>query len=959
MNVRSVDSALAFNARMLPHPAHKQTMNKDRRSQKRLLLIILLPCLICAALLAGYFNYQQQTLLKQQDTQQATLLSRQLAMHLASLIQQQGIEQISHALPTASSRALQDALHVYLDLPQLRSMALLTPTQAPMVQVGPNMLPPISTRVIEQRVHRFRSANSVRVRAPIFAPTDTLNVHILGWLELEFNTAASQVRQYQVLLTSLLLVLAVCGLALYLAYRASRRIIQPLQQVAATLEQLEMGNLDARIQLTDHDEFSGLALGINSMAASLHRAQRELQNNIEQATQDLKETLEAMEVQNIELNLARRSALESSNTKSKFLANMSHEIRTPLNGILGFSKLLKNSRLNKRQQEYLNTIESSSSSLLTIINDILDFSKIEAGKLVLDNAPVHIRDIADEVLTMLAPEAHKKDLELAVLVYQDVPTEIMADATRIKQVLTNLVSNAIKFTHSGSVIVRIMLEEHIQQKVALKVTITDSGVGLNDEQQKNLFKAFSQADTSTTRRYGGTGLGLVISRYLVEHMQGDIGFNSQYGEGSEFWFTGKFEVYSAEEDDYSDAPWYQQRAYLLCHWQNTRQALQHQLTSLGFKVSVFTQLDALMAAQRESAAALCLLEVDDKTCRDSIQVLKRDTHVVALLPNNDSHHLSTLQTHQLEFNLVYPVSFRCLSQWVHELLGGTQLEGKQQNPLALPQIQLDVLAVDDNAPNLELLSTWLQELHVNVVTARGGIEAVAQASSEKFDLIFMDIQMPDLDGIKATEKIRQHGLNMHTPLVALTAHALPSERKRLLQSGFDDYLTKPLGDTQLVHTLMKWTQFQNPAQTNYASASHQIPSTQEITSSQQVHPRAPQGDTPLVVDWESCLRLAGGNTQLARTMLLGLINEVTSLQEQVSGDVGQSLMEAVHKAHGLCKYVGAETLRQALEDAETCLKTGAERWPERQQTLLQAIEQVLNWHQQSQWLEQLDELALD
>ncbi len=918
-------------------------MNKDRRTQKRLLMIILLPCLISAALLGGYFSYQHQALLKQQDTQQAVLLSRQLAMHLASLIQQQDIEQLSDELPAASSKALRSSLQLYLDLPQLRSMALLTSIQGHIIQVGPNMLAPTSKRVIEQQVHRFDTKNSIRVRAPIFAQTDTLRVHILGWLELEFNTAATQVTQYQTLLTSLLLVLTMCLLAFYLAYKASSRITRPLQHVTATLEQLEMGNLDARIQFTENEEFSALALGINSMATSLHRAQQELQDNIEQATQDLKETLEEMEVQNIELNLARRSALESSNTKSEFLANMSHEIRTPLNGILGFSKLLEKTRLNKRQQEYLNTIESSSSSLLSIINDILDFSKIEAGKLVLDSAPVHIRDIADEVLTMLAPEAHKKDLELAALVYQDVPTEIMADSTRIKQVLTNLVSNAIKFTQSGSVIVRIMLEEHIKQKVALKVTITDTGIGLSDDQQKNLFKAFTQADTSTTRRYGGTGLGLVISSYLVEHMQGEIGFSSQYGAGSQFWFTGKFDVCSAEMDSYSDAPWYQQSAYLLCHWDITRQALQHQLTNLGFKVRVFTQLNELMAAQLNTAATLCLVEVDEKTSHDSIQILKRDSDVIALLPNNDSHHLSTLQKHNLEFNLVYPVSFRRLSQWVHDLLGGIQ-----QNQIAsLPQTPLNVLAVDDNEPNLELLTTWLQDLNVNVVKAQGGLEAVRLGCSEKFDLIFMDIQMPDLDGVKATEKIRQHKLNAHTPLVALTAHALPNERKQLLQNGFDDYLTKPISDEQLVHTLMKWTQFQSSGQSTYVKSASQAPA------------QLPQGDTTLVVDWERCLKLAGGKTQLAKTMLSGLIDEVKGLHERVLDDDSQNLVEAVHKTHGLCKYVGAEALRQALEEAETCLKTGCDRWPECQQNLLQAMEQLMNWDKQSQWLEQLNELALD
>jgi two-component system sensor histidine kinase BarA len=918
-------------------------MNKKRRTQKRLLLIILMPCLLSSALLGGYFSYQHKTLLESQATQQSILLSRQLALHLASLMTTKNATLLPNTATSASHDRLRHSIQPYLNLPELRSIAVLSNTQQPLLLMGPNMLPIISNRFIEQQIHRFNTKHSIRVRAPMYAPNDALKVHMLGWLELEFNTNNTQISQYQALLSSLLMILALCLFAFYLAYKASSRITRPLQQVAATLEQLELGNLDARIQLTDEEEFSEIAVGINSMATSLHRGQQELQDNIEQATQDLKETLEEMEVQNIELNLARRSALESSNTKSEFLANMSHEIRTPLNGILGFSKLLEKTRLNKRQQEYLSTIESSSSSLLSIINDILDFSKIEAGKLVLDSAPVHIRDIADEVLAMLAPEAHKKDLELAVLVYQDVPAEIMADSTRLKQVLTNLVSNAIKFTQSGSVIVRIMLEEHIKLKVALKITITDTGIGLNDEQKKNLFKAFSQADASTTRRYGGTGLGLVISNYLVEHMQGDIGFTSQYGAGSQFWFTGKFEVCDAQLDTYHDAPWFQKCAYLLSHWDITKQALQHQLTNLGFNVKAFSRIEDLMSAQQLQPAAVCLVEIDNNTCHNSIQVLKRDSDVVALLPNNESHYLTTLQTHNLEHNLVYPVSFRRLNQWIHDALGEPLPVHQNQ----LTQLPLSILAVDDNHPNLELLSTWLQDLNVNVVKATGGLEAVRLGCSEKFDLIFMDIQMPDLNGVKATEKIRQHRLNSHTPLVALTAHALPNERKQLLQSGFDDYLTKPISEEQLIHTLMKWTTFQASGKASYIKSANQATAT------------LPPADASLVVDWQRCLTLAGNKEKLAQAMLSGLIEEAKTLHIQVTNELPQDLIETVHKTHGLCKYVGAESLRQALEEAETCLKTDQHNWPKYQQPLLRAIEQLLSWDKESQWQEQLNEFVRD
>ena len=898
--------------------------------QKRLLMITLLPCLISAALLGSYFSAEQYSLLEEQASDQAIILSRQLALQSATLMKK-------------DSQTQQDTLKPFLDLPHMRSLALLDPKQNILINLGPSMLEASSRRIIEQQVHRFETPSSIRVRAPIFAHGDTLKANLLGWIELEFTTKTTQLSQYQALLSSLILVLSLCALALYLAYRASASITRPLQHVASALEQLESGNLEARIQLSEHTEFDELANGINSMAASLQRAQQELQDSIEQATQDLKETLEEMEVQNIELSLARRSALESSNTKSEFLANMSHEIRTPLNGILGFSKLLEKTRLNKRQQEYLNTIEVSSSSLLSIINDILDFSKIEAGKLVLDSVPVHIRDIADEVLSMLAPEAHKKGLELTALVYQDVPSEIMADPVRIKQVLTNLVSNAIKFTESGSVIVRIMVEEQIKQKVALKVTITDTGIGLNQEQQKNLFKAFSQADASTTRRYGGTGLGLVISSYLVEHMQGDIGFNSKTNQGSQFWFTGQFSICTIEMDSCIDAPWYQKTVYMLSHWESTRQALQHQLNNLGFKVEVFQDLPKLLVAQANQAASICFIEINSQTEHNQIQLIKQQSDVVALLPNNESHFLSTLQEHNLDHNLVYPISFRRLRQSVEDLLG----DNLQPQMDLLSKTPLKILAVDDNGPNLELLSTWLEDLNVNVVKARGGIEAVQLGTTEKFDLIFMDIQMPDLDGVKATEEIRKQSINGHTPLVALTAHALPNERKKLLQSGFDDYLTKPISEEQLIHTLTKWTHFQKLGKASYAKGWPQITQLPSPT------------DKTLALDWELSLKLAGGKSELAKTMLLGLISEARFLQEKIKTDEPKNLLEVVHKTHGLCKYVGAENLRTALDSAETCLKTQCESWPICKQNLTQAIQELLSWDKESQWLERLDEIELN
>lgn len=884
-------------------------------------MITLLPCLITTLALGIYFILDHHYQLENQFHKQSTVLSKQVALHASKILEDESLES-------------DPILRQYLSLPDIRSISLLTPDQQPLVHMGPAMLDEQGKQAIVDETHRSNTPESLRIKAPVYSEQDHLHTRLLGWVELEFKVQNLMLLQYKSIFMGVLLVIGFCVLAIYLAYRASIRITTPLQHVAETLEQLEAGNLEARIQFSHQAEFNELAAGINAMAASLERGQQELQDNIEQATEDLKETLEEMEVQNIELNIARRSALDASKTKSEFLANMSHEIRTPLNGIIGFTKLLEKTRLSKRQLDYLQTIEASSSSLLSIINDILDFSKIEAGKLVLDSTPVHLRDLTDEVLTMLAPEAHKKNLELAALVYQDVPFEIMADPVRLKQVLTNLVSNAIKFTEAGSVIVRIMLEEELENKVALRFTVTDTGIGLSPAQQKNLFSAFSQADASTTRRFGGTGLGLVISQHLVSHMQGEIGVNSQAGAGAQFWFTGQFEICDVAAETWDDAPWLNKPAYVFSNWDTSSQVLQNQLSNLGYDVKRFKTIDELRKYNSQNPASVCFVEMASTEDHSAIVHIQQKSDVVALLHSNELQQWSNLESLNVEHSLVYPVSFRRIAQLSQDLFDSNMDLG----PNLVPASDIKVLAVDDNMPNLELLSTWLQELNVTVTKATGGVQAVKNAQNQAYDLIFMDIQMPDLDGVQSTIEIRKQGPNQSTPIIALTAHALPNERKQLLKSGFDDYLTKPLSEEQLVHTLMKWTAFDR--------RSHRVAKMSDGT-------RPPSND---ILDWNECLRLAGGKAPLAKSMLLGLIDEARQLKPKLLEYPSETIIEPVHKLHGLCKYVGAPTLLKTLEIAETCLKTSCHEWPEKRGLLIKAIDEVLLWYDDGSALNSITEV---
>ena len=336
----------------------------------------------------------------------------------------------------------------------------------------------------------FRSSDATRYLLPVLGRQRHLTGavvpeeadRLLGWVELELSHSNTLLRGYRSMFASLLLIFAGVGLTAVLAIRMSRAINGPLSQIKQAVSQLKDGKLETRLPPLGSLELDELASGINRMAATLQNSQEELQHSIDQATEDVRLNLETIEIQNIELDLARKEALEASRIKSEFLANMSHEIRTPLNGILGFTHLLQKSELTPRQLDYLGTIEKSADSLLSIINEILDFSKIEAGKLVLDQQPFNLRDLLQDTLTILAPAAHAKQLELVSLVYRDTPLSLLGDPLRLKQIMTNLVSNAIKFTREGTIVARAMVEDETDDSAQLRISVQDTGIGLSSQE---------------------------------------------------------------------------------------------------------------------------------------------------------------------------------------------------------------------------------------------------------------------------------------------------------------------------------------------------------------------------------------------------------------------------------------------------------------------------------------------
>lgn len=635
-----------------------------------------------------------------------------------------------------------------------------------------------------------------------------------------------------------------------------------------------------------------------------------------QAEKDLTDARDAAQEANRELRRARDAAEDANRAKNDFLANMSHEIRTPMNAVIGMTELVLDGQLEPTQRDYLNTVAESAESLMSVINQVLDFAKIEAGKLDLEPVDFDLRDEIGKTLKSLGLRAQANETELVWRVDPKVPHWLHGDSARLRQMLVNLVGNAIKFTEEGEVFVDVTCDDRASDKVTLRITVRDTGIGIPQEKIDSIFSAFEQVDTSTTRAYGGTGLGLAITARIADAMDGNVWVESTLGEGSDFYLKLQLPV-SDREDDLAKSELETLRALVVCDRNRNRMILGELLESRGIEFDTANSIDAALAKVSELGSARTVVVADLHDGFELAEQLRRDPAAprvpIVLLTTavqiNDVRRCHELDIdtqlmkparHREIINAIVRASGISLSDTARHDEDGQRLERK-----------LRVLLAEDGKTNQMMATGMLGKWGHNVDIVENGLDAVRHWQDHHYDVILMDIQMPLLDGLDATRRIRQMESGSRIPIIALTAHAMKGDRQRCLDAGMDDYVSKPVRQADLQEALYRV--LTEPAD--------ESPEQEDAASD----PGLPENLSP-VIDWQLGVSNLGGDADFHRKLLESAIVEVKELYPKLvaalESRVREESQRLAHTIKGAARAVSAVQTTEAAFEIEKAAGEG-------------------------------------
>ena len=890
---------------------------------KQIIIIAILPALIVATILSTHYIWDQFDYISESLIKNGKLIAKQLSPAAEYAVYSGNIELIQPLVTTITNSN-----------PVLR-VQIFDKSENPILDISkPEDRTKRNDSILDNIFYKEKQLKFIE---PIFVAqiqvndnedplpeilTEEKSIYI-GKTVVTISTQYAAEEKIEQIKHGALITLLILLLTTLIVVRISSNIIRPIKSLTRTVRNITAGDLDTYIELNASGELGILESCINQMKDELKDSKTDLEIQLDVFTEELQQTLEELEIRNAELDITRSKAIYANNAKSEFLANMSHEIRTPLSGIIGFTELLQGTPLSAEQQDYTKTVHKSSIILLEIINDILDLSKIESGKVEISSNEFNLIDIIEDIINLLSQTALDKNIELIYSIEKDLPTIIHSDSFRVYQILTNLIGNAIKFTDKGYVYLQVTQGELDNTETSIKFTVSDTGIGMSKDVKAKLFKAFTQADTSITRRFGGTGLGLVISRKLALLMKGEIDFDSIEGEGSTFWLSIPVTPIFQEKikSELSNT-----KIAFVCNHFIAKQAFTTLFSNWQCHVNdyVLDDLDTSKAIKQinQSFDIVIVLLSNKDLNQDATSIIlnKLNFSIPSFLIASTQSHIKLKSLQQNIFdNAVFTsektevIKQKLINALDNSLQAAVTESTNNESISGHDWSKINILVVDDNEINLRLVEILLHKHRVSVTAARSGTQAIDYASMKSYDLIFMDLHMPGLDGYETTSIIRECSPGKQPVILALTANALPQEKEKAIKSGMNGILIKPINDLIIQKVINKWVLKEPISNAEFNDIKTNSGSSAENSLEQEKN----------IFSIDLAKEFTGGNEDLAYELFSMLRTELDGYKKAISIAVKNNdlkkLHEQVHKLHGASRCCGTTELKNTSSHIENLI----------------------------------------